>query len=64
MNDRVSTAAAAGRDVLAEQLAGEERLAAPNFLTPGADSAHSRPLISVGTMKTMAPTASRRLTNA
>ena len=34
------------------------------FLTPGADAAHSGPLMSVGTMKTRALTASGRLTIA
>jgi hypothetical protein len=35
---------------------------APSFLTPGADSAHSGPLTSVGTMKMRAHTASSALT--
>jgi hypothetical protein len=38
------------------------RLRAPNFLTPGADSPHSKPLASVGTMKMRAHTASSALT--
>ena len=42
-------------------LRARKRLAAPSFLTPGADAAHSGPLMSVGTMNTRAPTASSRL---
>ena len=41
-----------------------KRLAAPSFLTPGADAAHSGPFMSVGTVKTRAPTASGKLTIA
>jgi hypothetical protein len=36
-------------------------LAAPSFLTPGADAAHSGPLMSVGTAKTKEATASGKL---
>jgi hypothetical protein len=39
-----------------------KRLAALSFLIPGADSPHSRPLTSVGTMNRRAPTASSALT--
>ena len=39
-----------------------KRLAAPSFLTPGADAAHSIPFASMATVKTKAPTASGTLT--
>ena len=38
-----------------------ERWAAPSFLTPGAEAAHSGPLMSVGTVNTKEATASGKL---
>ena len=41
-----------------------KRLAAPSFLMPGADAAHSMPFGSMATVKMKAPTASGTLTIA